>query len=83
MDEEAIKNADPETREQLRIIAIETSLEEVQKQFFERLATLENRVKVLEEARLRQIELNKTFQVAGKNPVLTISDTVKTKKWWW
>ena len=50
---------DPETREQLRIIALETAIEDLKTLFFDKLANLENRVETLEEARQRQIILNK------------------------
>jgi len=74
---------DPESREQLRIIAIETSIEELQKAFFERLATLENRVKVLEDARSRQITLNSTFIQKGEEVVAIPKKPADKPKWWW
>ena len=78
---------DPASREQLRIIAIETSIEELRKASFERLATLENRVKVLEEARQRQITLNSTFVQKGEEVIAIAKkpvDKPKDKpKWWW
>src|SRR3990167_375417 len=90
MDETKLDSA---SRQQLRIIAIETSIEDVKKAFFERLVKIENaiseleiglrnhsnvsfslsglllenklfetRIKVLEDARQRQIYLNKEFE---------------------
>ncbi len=58
MNPEAFQNADPETRMQMRVIELENAKNEQSKQFFDKLATLENwveelemRIKILEEAR--------------------------------
>ena len=74
---------DPASRTQLRIIAIETSIEELRKAFFERLATLENRVEVLEGARKMQISLNSTFIQKGEEVVAIAKKPVDKPKWWW
>ena len=69
-----------------RVIALETALTEQSKQFFERLATVENRVEVLEEARERQIALNSTFIQTGKEYTAQAErkelNPVK-KRWFW
>ena len=82
-------NLDPETRMQLRVIELEKNLENLTKRWLENDVSLmtelrewENRVKVLEEARQKQIVLNATFaKPAPKEPATThtIWDLFKRK----
>ena len=83
MNEEAIKNADPESRMQMRVITLETALQEQSRQFFDKFASLENRVEILEAARERQIVLNSKFDNAIIHIERNKEPKTEKKGWFW
>lgn len=58
---------DEATIMQTRLIAVETAIEKLNKAISEfqqaHTGLLENRIKILEDARIRQIQLNSTFAI--------------------
>ena len=73
-----ITKLDPQSRWEMRLIAVETAIEELKKAHtgLERLGELEARIKILEEARLRQI----SFNTEVSNRLAKLEKPVEIKK---
>ena len=88
---------DPESRLQLRLVEAETKLEQYQTSFDVVSAALSDfgkRIETLEEARKKQIELNKGFLTYGDKlqerldkksegePIIIRKPLIENKAWW-
>ena len=69
---------DPQSRWEMRLIAVETAIEQFKQAHtgLERLGELEARIKILEEARLRQI----SFNTEVSNRLAKLEKPVEIKK---